>query len=120
MTVKRNIKIAELAFRLAGKKCIVCGYDLKNNQGSRMTETAHLQPFSQAYNDTIQNIIPLCSLHHTEFDCCEFYIDPETRVFKWRDTTNKYHNQKPIGNINHISKYYLYARKDYYEKGVRV
>lgn len=118
----RSKRVAQRAFKLSGECCIVCGYNLQMENGSRLTETAHLQPFSEGGIDcdVEENIIALCPQHHKEFDSCLFYIDPETRLLKFKDTSSVYHNCKPVGRIYHVSKYYLHKRKFYYERGVRI
>ena len=63
-----------------GYRCAFCGLQILNNQ-ENIVDGAHIKPFSQFYDDRINNGLSLCKNHHWAFDRFWFTINDDYTIF---------------------------------------
>lgn len=62
-----------------GYRCAFCGLQVFNNQ-ENIVDGSHIKPFSQFYDDRINNGISLCKNHHWAFDRFWFTINDDYTI----------------------------------------
>lgn len=62
-----------------GYRCAFCGLQVFNNQDN-IVDGSHIKPFSQFYDDRINNGISLCKNHHWAFDRFWFTIHDDYTI----------------------------------------
>lgn len=62
-----------------GYRCAFCGLQILNNQ-ENIVDGAHIKPFSQFYDDRINNGLSLCKNHHWAFDRFWFTINDDYTI----------------------------------------
>ncbi|BAZ47096.1 hypothetical protein NIES4102_41420 (plasmid) [Chondrocystis sp. NIES-4102] len=62
-----------------GYRCAFCGMQVFNNQ-ENIVDGAHIKPFSQFYDDRINNGLSLCKNHHWAFDRFWFTINDDYTI----------------------------------------
>lgn len=62
-----------------GYRCAFCGLQVFNNQ-ENIVDGAHIKPFSQFYDDRINNGLSLCKNHHWAFDRFWFAINDDYTI----------------------------------------
>lgn len=61
-------------------RCVFCGLQIISSTGQNIVDGAHIKPFSQFYDDRIDNGLSLCKNHHWAFDRFWFSITDEYTI----------------------------------------
>lgn len=77
-------------------KCVFCRLKVTRMLNQSIVDGAHIKPFSQFYDDKINNGISLCKNHHWAFDLGWFSIDDEYRILVANDLREESPNAKPM------------------------
>ena len=113
--MSRDRTESQKGVQFAGGKCIVCGWNKKNQKGEPLVEGAHIRSFSNVPDyDKYDNIVSMCPNHHTEYDAGNFTIDSVNRLFIFKDSSDPFHLKSIIGEIKHVKNGYF----DYHKKHV--
>lgn len=60
--------------------CAFCGLQILDANGQNIVDGSHIKPFSQFYDDRIDNGLALCKNHHWAFDRFWFTIDDDYTI----------------------------------------
>jgi len=95
-------------------RCAFCGLKILNNQ-ENIVDGAHIKPFSQFYDDQINNGLSLCKNHHWAFDRFWFTINDDYTL-EIADTL--YEDSPDTLTIKSFQgrQIYLPNREDYYPR----
>ena len=77
-------------------QCALCRLGAIDSLGRRVVDGAHIKPFSQFYDDRIENGLSLCKNHHWAFDRGWFSIDPDFSVVVSQHVREQSPNALPI------------------------
>jgi putative restriction endonuclease len=58
----------------------LCGLQILNSLGHNIVDGAHIKPFSQFYDDRINNGLSLCKNHHWAFDRFWFTLNDDYTI----------------------------------------
>jgi predicted restriction endonuclease len=114
---RRNKSESDLAIRLSGNCCVVCGYKGRDPRGNLLIIGAHVRRLNDCnFPDSFTNIVGLCGLHHLEFDTGVFTFDHIKNLSIFRDEQNEYHRKSLRGSIKHLNvKHLIYHRRRIFE-----
>ncbi|BAZ47083.1 hypothetical protein NIES4102_41290 (plasmid) [Chondrocystis sp. NIES-4102] len=77
--IVRNGAFRRIVTSIYGYRCAFCGLQVFNNQ-ENIVDGAHIKPFSQFYDDRINNGLSLCKNHHWAFDRFWFTINDDYSI----------------------------------------
>lgn len=104
----RNGKERLKGVRLSGGKCIICGWDAKDNRGNSLVQGAHVRSYESGPEfDNYDNIVAFCPNHHAEYDNFLFTIDAKTKRIVHIDKDNPINGLDVSNKIKHIKESYL-------------
>lgn len=73
-TVVRDAAFRRVIVSIYEYRCAFCKLQVIDALGQNIVDGSHIKPFSQFYDDRINNGISLCKSHHWAFDCGWFSI----------------------------------------------
>ncbi|MBD2303063.1 HNH endonuclease [Nostoc sp. FACHB-190] len=76
--------------------CAFCGLQILDANGQNIVDGSHIKPFSQFYDDRIDNGLALCKNHHWAFDRYWFTIDDDYRIIVSDRIREDSPNAKPM------------------------
>ncbi|WP_197036204.1 HNH endonuclease [Fischerella sp. PCC 9605] len=76
--------------------CAFCGLQILDTNGQNIVDGSHIKPFSQFYDDRIDNGLALCKNHHWAFDRYWFSIDDDYRIIVSDRIREDSPNAKPM------------------------
>lgn len=76
-TVVRDAAFRRVIVSIYEYRCAFCGLQVIDGLGQNIVDGAHIKPFSQFYDDRIDNGISLCKNHHWGFDRGWFAIEDD-------------------------------------------
>lgn len=99
--ILRKSPVRKAVFRKAvvhtyNYKCVFCKLKVTRTLNQSIVDGAHIKPFSQFYDDKINNGISLCKNHHWAFDMGWFSIDDEYRILVAHDLQEESPNARPM------------------------
>jgi putative restriction endonuclease len=74
-TIVRDATFRKILTLTYNYHCAFCGLQVLDALGQNIVDGAHIMPFSQFYDDRINNGLSLCKNHHWAFDHFWFTID---------------------------------------------
>jgi putative restriction endonuclease len=77
--IVRDGAFRRLVINAYGYRCAFCGLRILNNEDN-IVDGAHIKPFSQFYDDKINNGLSLCKNHHWAFDRLWFTINDDYTI----------------------------------------
>ena len=77
-------------------RCALCGLQVLNSLGQNIVDGAHIQPFSQFYDDRIDNGLSLCKNHHWAFDRGWFAINDDYTLLVAEDLREESPHARPM------------------------
>jgi putative restriction endonuclease len=82
---EQNVIVRDGAFRKLvissyNHTCAFCGLQVLDAKAQNIVDGSHIKPFSQFYDDRIDNGLSLCKNHHWAFDRGWFTIDDDYRI----------------------------------------
>ncbi|EAW35205.1 HNH endonuclease [Lyngbya sp. PCC 8106] len=95
-------------------RCSFCGLKILNNL-ENIVDGAHIKPFSQFYDDKINNGLSLCKNHHWAFDRFWFTINDDYTL-EIADTLYEDSPDTPTLKTFEGRQIYLPNREDYYPR----
>ena len=98
---EQNIIVRDAAFRRIvintyNHRCAFCGLQILDTNVQNIVDGSHIKPFSQFYDDRIDNGLSLCKNHHWAFDQFWFTIDDDYTIIVCDTIREDSPNSKPI------------------------
>jgi putative restriction endonuclease len=106
----RNIVVSTYEYR-----CALCGLQILNSLGHNIVDGAHIKPFSQFYDDRINNGLSLCKNHHWAFDRFWFTLNDDYTIVVADDLREDSPHATPIRAFQNQS-IILPAHEQYYPR----
>lgn len=91
----RDTKIVRELKENYENKCQICGLSLLKSKNKSYSEGHHLHSLGEDGPDIKENIMILCSNHHTEFDYKTIAINPRTGKIEHLNTDNIFNGKVP-------------------------
>lgn len=76
-TIVRDAAFRKVIISIYEYRCAFCELQILNSLGQNIVDGSHIMPFSQFYDDRIDNGISLCKNHHWAFDRGWFSISDD-------------------------------------------
>lgn len=76
--------------------CAFCGLQILDANGQNIVDGSHIKPFSQFYDDRIDNGLALCKNHHWAFDRFWFTINDDYTIIVADNLREDSPNAKPM------------------------
>ncbi|MBD2132595.1 HNH endonuclease [Sphaerospermopsis sp. FACHB-1094] len=95
-SIIRDTAFRKLVVSTYNHTCALCGMQVLDNIGQNIVDGSHIMPFSQFYDDRINNGISLCKNHHWAFDRFWFTLDDDYTIIVDNKLQEKSPNAKPI------------------------
>ncbi len=99
-TVVRDAAFRKAIISIYEHRCAFCELQILNSLGQNIVDGAHIMPFSQFYDDRIDNGISLCKNHHWAFDKGWFSISDDFTILVKDDLLEDAPNSKPMQQFN--------------------
>lgn len=99
-TVVRDATFRKVIISVYEYRCAFCKLQILNCLGQNIVDGAHIKPFSQFYDDRIDNGISLCKNHHWAFDKGWFSISDNFTILVKDDLREEAPNSKPMQQFN--------------------
>jgi putative restriction endonuclease len=96
-------------------RCALCGLQILNSLGHNIVDGAHIKPFSQFYDDRINNGLSLCKNHHWAFDRFWFTLNDDYTIVVADDLREVSPHATPIREFQNQSLI-LPAHEQYYPR----
>jgi putative restriction endonuclease len=81
-------------------RCAFCRLKVMRTLTQNIVDGSHIKPFSQFYDNQVDNGISLCKNHHWAFDQGWFSIDDEYRIIVANDLEEESPNAKPMKDFH--------------------
>lgn len=78
------------------QRCAFCGLQILDSLGQNIVDGSHIKPFSQFYDDRIDNGLSLCKNHHWAFDRFWFTINDDYTIIVAENLREDSPNAKPM------------------------
>lgn len=114
-TVVRDATFRKVIVSIYEYRCAFCGLQIFNSLGQNTVDGSHIMPFSQFYDDRIDNGISLCKNHHWAFDRGWFGISDDFTLVVSDDLREDSPNCKPMREFNG-DRIRLPVREQYYPR----
>jgi putative restriction endonuclease len=95
-SIIRDTAFRKLVVTTYNQTCALCGMKVLDTLSQNIVDGSHIMPFSQFYDDRINNGISLCKNHHWAFDRFWFTLDDDYTVIVDDKLTEQSPNAKPI------------------------
>ncbi|WP_414755923.1 HNH endonuclease [Anabaena sp. CCY 9910] len=95
--------------------CAFCGLQVLDSLGQNIVDGSHIKPFSQFYDDRIDNGLSLCKNHHWAFDRFWFTIDNDYSIIVADNLREVSPNAKPMREFEG-DRIILPAQEQYYPR----
>lgn len=92
----RNAFFRKAIVQIYDYKCAFCRLKVARSLNQNIVDGAHIKPFSQFYNNRVNNGIALCKNHHWAFDYGWFGIDDNYKIIVASDLQEESPNAKPM------------------------
>ncbi|BAY42318.1 hypothetical protein NIES2111_67410 (plasmid) [Nostoc sp. NIES-2111] len=96
-------------------RCAFCGLQILDSLGQNIVDGSHIKPFSQFYDDRIDNGLALCKNHHWAFDRFWFTIDDDYTIIVSDSLREESPNAKPMSEFSG-DRIILPAQEQYYPR----
>lgn len=78
------------------QRCAFCGLQILDSLGQNIVDGSHIKPFSQFYDDRINNGLSLCKNHHWAFDRFWFTINDDYTIIVSDNLREDSPNARPM------------------------
>ncbi|PHJ59052.1 HNH endonuclease [Nostoc linckia z18] len=95
--------------------CAFCGLQILDSLGQNIVDGSHIKPFSQFYDDRINNGLSLCKNHHWAFDRFWFTINDDYTIIVADNLREVSPNAKPMQEFRG-DRIILPAQEQYYPR----
>ncbi len=96
-------------------RCAFCGLQILDIDGRNIVDGSHIKPFSQFYDDRIDNGLSLCKNHHWAFDRYWFSINDDYTIMVSSNLREISPNARPMRDMAG-SSINLPAQQQYYPR----
>jgi len=96
ISIVRDTAFRKIVVSTYNYRCAFCGVQVLDTVGQNIVDGSHIKPFSQFYDDRINNGISLCKNHHWAFDRFWFTLDDDYTVIVDDKLKEQSPNAKPI------------------------
>ena len=94
--VVRDAAFRRVIVSIYEHRCAFCGLQLIDKLSQNVVDGAHVKPFSQFYDDRIDNGISLCKNHHWAFDRGWFSINDDYTLLVSQDLREESPHATPM------------------------
>ncbi len=98
--VVRDATFRKVIVSIYEYRCAFCSLQILSSFGQNIVDGAHIMPFSQFYDDRIDNGLSLCKNHHWAFDKGWFGISDDFTLLVKSDLHEDAPNCRPIQQFN--------------------
>jgi putative restriction endonuclease len=95
--------------------CAFCGLQILDSLGQNIVDGSHIKPFSQFYDDRIDNGLSLCKNHHWAFDRFWFTINDDYTIIVADNLREDSPNARPMREFGG-DRIILPAQQQYYPR----
>ncbi|MHC5762589.1 HNH endonuclease [Nostoc sp.] len=78
--IVRDGAFRKIVISTYNQRCAFCGLQILDSLGQNIVDGSHIKPFSQFYDDRIDNGLSLCKNHHWAFDRFWFTINNDYTI----------------------------------------
>lgn len=100
VSVVRDAAFRKIVIVTYNYRCAFCGLQILDSLGQNIVDGSHIMPFSQFYDDRIDNGLSLCKNHHWAFDRGWFSINDDFTLIVKTDLHEDAPNCKPMQQFN--------------------
>jgi putative restriction endonuclease len=114
-SIVRDTAFRKIVVTTYNQTCALCGMKVLDTLSQNIVDGSHIKPFSQFYDDRINNGISLCKNHHWAFDRFWFTLDDDYTVIVDDKLKEQSPHAKPIREFrgDHII---LPSQEQYYPR----
>jgi len=94
--IVRDAAFRKIVVSTYNHSCAFCGLQILNSLGQNIVDGAHIKPFSQFYDDRLDNGLSLCKNHHWAFDRGWFALNDDYTLLVSDDLREQSPNAKPM------------------------
>lgn len=98
--VVRDATFRKVIVSIYEYRCAFCSLQILSSFGQKIVDGAHIMPFSQFYDDRIDNGLSLCKNHHWAFDKGWFGISDDFTLLVKSDLHEDAPNCRPMQQFN--------------------
>jgi putative restriction endonuclease len=113
--IVRDAAFRKIVVSTYNQRCAFCGLQILDPLGQNIVDGAHIKPFSQFYDDRIDNGLSLCKNHHWAFDRFWFSINDNYTIIVSENLREDSPNAKPMREFNG-DRIILPAQEQYYPR----
>lgn len=102
-SIVRDAAFRKIVVSVYEYRCALCGLQILNSLGQNIVDGAHIKPFSQFYDDRINNGLSLCKNHHWAFDRFWFTLNDDYTIIVADDLREDSPHATPIKEFQNQS-----------------
>jgi putative restriction endonuclease len=115
--IVRDAAFRKIVVSTYNHTCAFCGLQILDSDGRNIVDGSHIKPFSQFYDDRIDNGLSLCKNHHWAFDRYWFSINYDYTIIVANNLREESPNARPMrefigARINLPAQQQYYPRLD--------
>ena len=114
-SIVRDAVFRKIVVSVYEYRCALCGLQILNSLGQNIVDGAHIKPFSEFYDDRINNGLSLCKNHHWAFDRFWFTLNEDYTIMVADDLLEDSPHATPIGDFQG-HRLLLPAHQPYYPR----
>ncbi|QIR41772.1 HNH endonuclease (plasmid) [Tolypothrix sp. PCC 7910] len=114
-TIVRDAAFRKIVITTYNHTCAFCGLQILDANSQNIVDGSHIKPFSQFYDDRIDNGLSLCKNHHWAFDRYWFTIDDDYTIIVADNLREDSPNAKPMREFRG-DRIILPSQKQYYPR----
>lgn len=113
--VARDATFRRVIVSVYDHRCAFCGLQILSSLGRNIVDGSHIMPFSQFYDDRIDNGLSLCKNHHWAFDRGWFGVSDDFTLLVQNDLREDAPNCKPMQQFEG-DRIHLPTQQHYYPR----
>jgi putative restriction endonuclease len=115
--IVRDAAFRKIVVSTYNYRCAFCRLQILDSDGKNIVDGSHIKPFSQFYDDRIDNGLSLCKNHHWAFDRYWFSINDDYTIIVADNLREESPNARPMrefigASINLPAQQQYYPRLD--------
>jgi putative restriction endonuclease len=114
-SIMRDATFRKIVVSTYDYRCVLCGLRIISSLNENTVDGAHIKPFSQFYDDRINNGLSLCKNHHWAFDRFWFTLNDDYTIIVADDLLEESPNSTSIKAF-HEQSILLPAHSQYYPR----
>ena len=114
-SIVRDAAFRKIVVSVYEYRCALCGLQIINSLGQNIVDGAHIKPFSEFYDDRINNGLSLCKNHHWAFDRFWFTLNNDYTIIIADDLREDSPHATPIKDFQG-HRILLPAHQQYYPR----